>query len=540
MPIGGIVRSICFGCPLPERASHITERIPAHGSLLPGRSARGSGRGLAITGDIDALVWGALMPGITTYPLEPWVSRALARGVSSVCLFEGASGSPERTRTTVRDLRAISPQLLISVDEEGGEVTRLQSATGSSFLSPAALGVIADTEVTRASARLLGEMLHAADVDWTFAPMADVYGGPANPAIGVRSFSGDAHTAAIQAEAFITGVQSTGVIATAKHFPGHGATHVDSHESLPTVSANIDLLHQRELLPFRSAIRVNVGAIMTGHLLVTALDADVPASFSTAITTDLLRGELGFSGVVVTDAIDMGAMTGADGEPSPHAVVSCLLAGADVVCLGSADQERATESAANAIYRALADGTLDSSVLAAAADRRAELISRRRDSFQHFDARADMQRVADAAERSLIVQGDVALAGSGIDVLSLSTSPGYDSGSPSWSLGSHLSRFGLDVQPVDVAPSKTDRDLVIEIRDDWKSGELLRSLAEAIRERPDAVIVDVGQWDPELPHCRGVITTHGIGNLSIALAACRLTGRDTRPTVLSILNNARA
>ena len=479
------------------------------------------------------------MPGITTYPLEPWVSRALARGVTTVCLFEGACGSPERTRASVRDLRAMSPRLLIAVDEEGGEVTRLQSATGSSFLSPAALGVIADVEVTRATGRLIGDMLRTAGVDWTFAPMADVYGGPANPAIGVRSFSSDAHRTASHVAAFITGVQSTGVIATAKHFPGHGDTHVDSHASLPTVSASIELLRRRELLPFMSAIRANVGAVMTGHLLVTALDADDPASLSSATTTDLLRGELGFSGVVVTDAIDMGAMSSSHSERLQHPVVSCLLAGADIVCLGSAGQEAVTESAASAILRALTDGTLDPSVLVAAAERRAQMITRR-GTYEHFDVRSDEQCVADAAERSLAVQGDVALTGSGVDVLSLSTSPGYVSGSPSWSLGRHLSSCGLDVGSVDVAPGASDRDLVIEIRDDWKSVELLRSLADATRERPDSVIVDVGMWDPRLPQCRGVITTHGIGNLSIALAACRLAGHDPEPLMLSILRASRA
>ena len=527
-------RSLCFGLP---DASRISERTP-HGSVLRASRVHGS-RGLAITTH-SALVWGALMPGITTHPLEPWVARALARGVTTVCLFEGACGSPERTRATVRDLRAMSPRLLIAVDEEGGEVTRLQSATGSSFLSPAALGVIADPEVTRATGRLIGDMLRATGVDWTFAPMADVYGGPANPAIGVRSFSSDAHRAASQVAAFITGVQSTGAIATAKHFPGHGDTRVDSHESMPTVHASIDLLHRRELYPFRSAIRANVGAFMTGHLLVTALDADAPASLSSAITTDLLRGELGFTGVVVTDAIDMGAMSGQHGDGLSHAVVSSLLAGADIVCLGSADQERAVESAAEAIFQAIADGSLEPSVLVAAAERRTQLTPRRRESNERVNVEADELLVADAAEGSLLTQGQVELTGSRVDVLSLSTSPGYVSGSPSWSLGSHLSSFGLDVRFVDAAPPQSDRELVIEIRDDWRSVELLRLLAEAVRARPDAVIVDVGIGTTDLPHCRGVVTTNGIGNLSIALAACRLTGRDPRPTVLSILNAARA
>ncbi|MEI6506640.1 MAG: glycoside hydrolase family 3 N-terminal domain-containing protein [Planctomycetota bacterium] len=489
--------------------------------------------------DLTTLVWGALMPGITAHHIEPWVHRALSDGVNTVCLFEGASGSPQRTLAIVQQLRAVSNSLLITVDEEGGDVTRLQSRTGSSFLSPSALGFIADPEVTRASGRLIGDMLKNAGVDWNLGPVADVNVDPRNPVIGLRSFGEDAVSAAIHVGAFITGIQSTGVIATAKHFPGHGDTPVDSHESLPTVSVTLDLLRQRELLPFRSAIGAGVRSVMTGHLLVTSVDSEAPASLSRAITTNLLRGELGYKGVVVTDALDMGAISRPFGQQPPHAAVASLLAGADLVCLGSLDQKRAIEAAANAIFQALSDGTLEPAVLVAAAERRAQLITRRRDTYQHSDVERDETILADAAERSLLAHGDVTLSQPRVDVLRLGVSRGSAIDAPPWSVGRHLLRFGLDVRIVDTVATRSDRDLVIEVRDAWTSADLLRSLSEVARARPDAVIVDVGTPTPDLPKCRGSLMTHGIGNLSMTLAACRLTGRDPRPFVMSILDEAR-
>lgn len=484
-----------------------------------------------MTTDLSAFAWGALMPGITTQSIEPWVVRALTQGVNAVCLFEGASGSPQATRATAQSLRAVSPDLLIAVDEEGGEVTRLESRTGSSFLSPRALGVIADAGVTRASGRLIGNMLNNAGVDWTLAPVADVNVDPRNPVIGLRSFGEDAHSAAVQVGAFIEGIQSTGVIATAKHFPGHGDTQIDSHESLPTVSATRDLLHQRELLPFKSAVEVGVGSVMTGHLLVTSLDSDSPASLSRVVTTNLLRGEFGFKGVVVTDALDMGAILGPFGQQRPHAAVASLLAGADLVCLGAVDQERATESAANAIIQALADGTLNPAVLVAAAQRRIQLITRRREAHEYTNVQLDESVLADAAERSLLTHGDATLKGLRVDVLRIGTLQSF--------VGRHLMGFGLDVQFVDTVSARSDRDLVIEVRDAWRSADLLQLLADAARARPDAVIVDVGMPTPDLPTCRGILTTHGVSNLSMALAACHLTGRDSRSEVLAILEGTR-
>jgi len=485
--------------------------------------------------DDSRLAWGALMPGIAAHPIEGWLAEMVAHGVESVCLFSDAVGSPKRTRDTVRALRAVAPDLLIATDEEGGEVTRLEPLTGSSVLSPLALGVIGDVEVTRATGRIIGRMLRASDVDWTFAPVADVNVDPRNPVIGVRSFGSDAVAAAAHVAAMIDGLQSVGVLATAKHFPGHGDTHVDSHEDLPVLDVDPSLFVDRELSPFRTAVAADVAAVMTGHLLVPALDPYLPASLSRRITTDLLRHELGFDGVVVTDAVEMGAVAGADRANLPAAVVAALNAGADVVCLGAANQRSALETSADAVARALSDGTLDRDRLAAAARRRRLLRERLARTVSSSTAETDAELIARAAASSLTVRGDVDLRATEVDVLRVSATPGYAAGATRWGVAPHLSGLGFDAREVATVPEASCRALVIEVRDAWKSPDLMATLDEAAARRPDAVIVDAGWPSPALPPTRGSITTHGSGNLASLLAAHRLAGTDPHDAVLATL-----
>jgi beta-N-acetylhexosaminidase len=333
-----------------------------------------------VTDDLTRLIHGALMPGVSASEPEPWVGEALASGVETVCLFGEAVGSPEITRRTTSALRTLSPDLIISLDEESGDVTRVEALRGSSFLAPLALGAIDDVDVTRASARLVGRLLRDVGVDWTLAPVADVNVDPANPVIGVRSFGSDAAGVAEHAAAFIEGLQAQGVLACAKHFPGHGDTSVDSHEALPVLAVEPETLDERELAPFRAAIAAGVASIMTGHLLVPSLDPQSAASASAAITTGLLREQLGYEGVVITDAIEMAAVSGPDRSGIGPAAVSALLAGADVVCIGAADQEAALGTCVEAIRAAVADGRLGQDVLRAAADRRQRMRASRRAS----------------------------------------------------------------------------------------------------------------------------------------------------------------
>src|ERR1700756_2015470 len=173
----------------------------------------------------------------------------------------------------------------------------------------------------------------AAGIQWIYAPDADVNSNPGNPIINTRSFGENPEKVSEFVAEFIRGVQENGGLATAKHFPGHGDTTADSHIDLPVVTADRARLEKLELVPFRAAIAAGVGSIMTGHLNVPALEPDphTPATLSSRILTDLLRGELGFQGLVITDAMDMGGITVryAPGE----AAVRAFLAGADALLM---------------------------------------------------------------------------------------------------------------------------------------------------------------------------------------------------------------
>ena len=194
------------------------------------------------------------------------------------------------------------------------------------------------------------------------APVADTNTNPRNPVIGVRSFGSDPELVARHVAAFVTGTQRQGVAACAKHFPGHGDTAVDSHRDLPTVGGDL----AAALLPFRAAIAAGVQAVMTGHLLVPGLD-EAPATISKPILSGLLRTELGFDGLIVTDALEMQGISRTVGVP--EAAVLALAAGADALCLGHDLHEEAVEQVHAAIVGAVRSGRLAEERLADAARR---------------------------------------------------------------------------------------------------------------------------------------------------------------------------
>ena len=210
------------------------------------------------------------------------------------------------------------PQLLITTDQEGGNVTRLNQ--GTMLPGNMALGAINDLNITRDVASLIGNELSAIGINATFAPDVDVNNNPANPVIGVRSFSDDAQTVAQHGKIFVESLNQTGVISTLKHFPGHGDTAVDSHSRLPLIDKSYDQLKQNELIPFKACIDAGSQMIMTAHIVYPQIEKgtyiskktggtiNLPATLSKTIITDILRGDMGFNGVVVTDALEMDAI----------------------------------------------------------------------------------------------------------------------------------------------------------------------------------------------------------------------------------------
>lgn len=233
------------------------------------------------------------------------------------------------------------PQLLISTDQEGGNVTRLTQ--GTMMPGNMALGAINDVSITKEVASMMGRELTAVGINADFAPVVDVNSNPANPIIGVRSFSDDAQTVAQHGSAFVEALNDTGVISTLKHFPGHGDTDTDSHTKLPLINKSYDELKQNELIPFQACIDAGSQMIMTAHIVYPQIETgtyvskltgetiNLPATLSKTIITDILRGDMGFNGVVTTDAMNMDAI--ADHFDRYDAAKLAINAGVDILLM---------------------------------------------------------------------------------------------------------------------------------------------------------------------------------------------------------------
>ncbi|MFF2297940.1 glycoside hydrolase family 3 protein [Arthrobacter sp. NPDC058127] len=320
------------------------------------------------------LAAGTLMPGFTGIAVPVWILEAYDAGLAAVCLYGTNVASPVQLRELCAGLRAHSPNTLIAVDEEGGDVTRLHYLTGSTQPGNAVLGRLDDVELTAASASAIGHELAGLGINLNLAPDADVNSAPDNPVIGVRSFGAEPDLVARHTAAWIRGLEDAGVASCAKHFPGHGDTTTDSHLALPRVTADAATLDTRELVPFRALVAARGATVMTSHILVEALDPDHPATFSSRILQDLLRRDMGFDGVIITDALDM---TGASaGTGVPEAAVRALIAGADLLCLGSETGPSLFEQTITAIADAVEEGRLPMQRLADAVARTAALSSR--------------------------------------------------------------------------------------------------------------------------------------------------------------------
>ena len=313
---------------------------------------------------------GTLLPGFEGTELPEWLRARLSDGLAGVCLFATNVASPSQLLELTDAIRAANPHAVIAIDEEGGDVTRLFQDVGSPYPGAAILGRLDDLALTRSVAERVGRQLRGVGVTLNFAPDADINSSDDNPVIGTRSFGADAALVARHTAAWIEGLQSTGVAASAKHFPGHGDTATDSHLALPVVDLPLDTLRERELVPFAAAIAVGTETIMTSHILLPQLD-DVPATFSARILGELLRGELGFTGVIVSDALDMRGASGTTGIPD--AAVRALAAGCDLLCIGTANTDAQLDEIEAAIAAAVSDGRLSPARLAVAQARVAAL-----------------------------------------------------------------------------------------------------------------------------------------------------------------------
>jgi beta-N-acetylhexosaminidase len=314
-----------------------------------------------------------LIPPFPGLSAPGWLLGALGRGLAGVTLYGQNISAPGQVSALTAALReaAAGDAPVLAIDEEGGDVTRVAYVDGSPYPGNAALGMVDDTALTRAVHQAIGADLAALGINFDMAPCADVLGAADSPAIGTRSFGADTGLVSRHTAAAVAGLQDAGVAACTKHFPGHGRTGTDTHEAIATIEGGLADLRLVDLPPFEAAIKAGTVAIMPSHLRVPELTGDLPASVSAAALTGLLRGELGFTGVIVSDALEMRATRDTYGIPG--AAVLAVAAGTDLLCLGREGSEDDYLAVREALVAAVRDGTLDGERLEEAADRVARL-----------------------------------------------------------------------------------------------------------------------------------------------------------------------
>jgi beta-N-acetylhexosaminidase len=290
--------------------------------------------------EIGQLLIGSL-PGTTITPEIRSLAREFSLG--GVILFSRNIEAPEQVAELSIDVQTLGTELplWLSVDQEGGRVARLKKPF-TEWPPMAVLGRSADTTLASRFAAALAEELKAVGITLDYAPVLDIHTNPKNPVIGDRALAEDADAVARLGAAIVRGLQENGVAACGKHFPGHGDTSVDSHLDLPLVEHPPDRIRRVECVPFREAIAADVAFIMTAHVLVPSLDEERPATLSPRIVQAILRDELRFGGVILSDDLEMKAI--ANSYTAPDAAVQAIAAGCDglLICSGDVNTQAAT------------------------------------------------------------------------------------------------------------------------------------------------------------------------------------------------------
>ncbi|MET8406833.1 glycoside hydrolase family 3 N-terminal domain-containing protein [Streptomyces sp. NPDC005195] len=494
----------------------------------------------------DALT--VLQPGFTGTTAPDWLLRRLGEGLASVGLFGRNIASPEQLSALTAQLRAERDDVLVAIDEEGGDVTRLEVRSGSSYPGNHALGAVDDVELTREVASALGRRLAACGVNLNWAPSADVNSNPGNPVIGVRSFGADTGLVARHTAAYVTGLQSAGVAACTKHFPGHGDTAVDSHHALPRIDADLPVLQARELAPFRAAIAAGTRAVMSAHILVPALDPDRPATLSRRILTGLLREELGYEGLIVTDGMEMQAIAATYGIE--RGSVLAIGAGADAICVGGglADDET-VRRLRDALVSAVRTGELAEERLADAAAR-VRALARWTTAASARDAKdagagsgaSGGSAGGGAAEIGLVAARRALRVTSSAPYTPLTGAPYVAALTPvaniavgdetPWGVAAELARlvpgtetggFAGDDAAAEVLAAAGSRRIVAVVRDEHRHAWMATALDILLAARPDTIVVEMGV--PQAPP-RGAphIATHGAARVCGRAAAEVIAG----------------
>jgi len=505
--------------------------------------------GVSADTSLRRLAAATVIPPFPGPDVPDWILAELGAGLAGITIYGPNIVSPAQLAALTARLSSAADEPIIAIDEEGGDVTRIAHLAGSRYPGNAALGAVDDPALTEAVYRALGDDLAALGVNVDLAPSVDVNSAADNPVIGARSFGSDPALVTRHAAAAVAGLQAAGLAACAKHFPGHGSTSLDTHHEVATVDAPMDLLARRDLPPFAAAIEAGARAVMPGHLRVRGLTGELPASLSAAALTGLLRGELGFTGVIISDALEMRAVSSPLGIPA--AAVRAVAAGTDLLCLGRDQDQQAYLAVRDALVAAVGDGTLPGDRLAEAAARVAEL--RTWLAGACAGARAEARAGAVAGVRAS-AQGTAAAAHVGLiaarraarysgpplppgEPLAVQLVPPQNVavGAVPWGLAPWLPEASL--RPVSTGAAAADlrraldealaaaagRPLIVVVRDAHRHQAARADVSGLLAVRPDAVVVEMGLpvWRP--PTASGFLATYGAA-LTSGRAAAEILG----------------
>ncbi len=482
-----------------------------------------------------------LIPPFPGLCAPAWVLRALERGLGGVTLFGQNISDPEQVRSLTAALRgtsmggtsmggAAAGDPVIAIDEEGGDVTRVSFSSGCPYPGNAALGVVDEVSLTEAVYRAMGAELAALGINVNLAPCADVLDVADSPAVGTRSFGPDTDLVSRHTAAAVTGLQAAGVAACTKHFPGHGRTRTDTHHAIATIEGSLDDLRRRDLPPFTAAIRAGTIAIMPSHLRVPELTGDLPASVSSAAITGLLRGELGFTGVIVSDALEMRALRDTFGIP--RAAALAVAAGTDLLCLGRDGGEEDYLAVREALVSAVHDGTVAGARLEEAADRVARLrggLARvrpvrpaGRDPAEGFGVGLAAARRAarTSGQRPVLSNALIIEVEPRENIAAGRFAWGLDPWAPAGAVRRVHATAGL---AAGILEASAGRSLVVVVRDAHRDPETRSLLDDLLAARPDMVLVEMGLplWRPPDGTC--YLATFGASRAS-GQAAAELLG----------------
>ncbi|QQK78929.1 glycoside hydrolase family 3 C-terminal domain-containing protein [Salicibibacter cibi] len=450
-------------------------------------------------------------------PVDTSQVNALSNGIQDIAMDEGSS-----------------IPMFVSTDQEGGIVARV-TEPATTFPGNMAIGATGSSAYAEQSAEILGEEMKKLGINMNFAPTLDVNVNPDNPVIGVRSYSEDPDLVSDLGISQIQGFQSEDVISTAKHFPGHGDTDVDSHYGLPIIEKDMDTLLAEDLPPFKDAIEHGVDAIMPAHIVVPALDdSELPATFSEPILTDYLRGELGYDGLIVTDGLDM---DGVDVIPEEEVPVEAFKAGVDML-LDPPD----IDLAYNAMLDAVEDGEISEDRLDASVYR---ILDKKMEQDLFGDPYEDPEAVDQiGSDENLQLAEDmtddsITLVKNDDDVLPLDYDTdllvtGPESGKPDV-----LSDLLPETESYETSDSPTDaeieeavslaenKDMVVVPTSSAHLEEEQQELVTAFQETGTSVVVAAtgNPYDiAEFPDVEAYLTTYGDQDISIESLAKVLTG----------------